>query len=64
MRMVHSRSDYAHHPRGSLIWFECGLVTYFNASKIEILDVKDKTLGKHGAVNKETVQEFVARLKN
>lgn len=43
---------------GSSIWFERGFVTYSNASKIEMLGVKDKTLSKNGAVSEETVCEM------
>ena len=39
---------------GSSAWFECGWVTYSNASKIELLDVPEETLLNKGAVSEET----------
>lgn len=50
---------------GSSAWFECGLVTYSNAFKIELLGVAPMTLERHGAVSAETAAEMatgVARL--
>jgi nicotinamide-nucleotide amidase len=38
---------------GSSEWFDCGFVTYSNASKTEILDVADALLAQHGAVSEE-----------
>ncbi len=43
---------------GSSDWFERGFVTYSNASKTELLGVKDETLKKHGAVCEETAREM------
>lgn len=39
---------------GSSEWFECGFVTYSNASKIALLNVPETLLEQHGAVSKET----------
>jgi nicotinamide-nucleotide amidase len=38
---------------GSSNWFECGLVTYSNASKSELLDVSPALIAQHGAVSEE-----------
>jgi len=43
---------------GSSDWFERGYVTYSNESKQELLDVKDETLARHGAVSEETAREM------
>ncbi len=43
---------------GSSQWFDRGFVTYSNAAKIELLDVKTKTLQQFGAVSAETAVEM------
>lgn len=43
---------------GSSDWFERGFVTYSNAAKQEVLEVKQSTLKKHGAVSEETAREM------
>ena len=43
---------------GSSQWFECGFVTYSNASKIKMLGVKTETLATFGAVSQETALEM------
>jgi nicotinamide-nucleotide amidase len=43
---------------GSSDWFERGFVTYSNASKRELLGVRQPTLKKHGAVSEETAREM------
>ncbi len=43
---------------GSSEWFERGFVTYTYISKREMLDVKEATLGRHGAVAEEVVLEM------
>ena len=48
---------------GSSSFFERGLVTYSNESKIEHLGVRKKTLEKYGAVSKETAEEMAEGLK-
>lgn len=39
---------------GSSAWFDCGFVTYSNASKMSLLGVPGSTLEQHGAVSAET----------
>tara|TARA_R110001599_G_scaffold171353_1_gene362094 strand:- start:80616 stop:81122 length:507 start_codon:yes stop_codon:yes gene_type:complete len=39
---------------GSSAWFDCGFVTYSNASKIALLNVSAQILDQHGAVSEET----------
>lgn len=39
---------------GSSAWFDCGFVTYSNASKVSLLNVATSTLEQHGAVSAET----------
>jgi len=41
---------------GSSAWFDCGLVTYSNQSKQELLGVSGQTLELYGAVSGETVR--------
>ncbi|MEE9493691.1 MAG: nicotinamide-nucleotide amidohydrolase family protein [Gammaproteobacteria bacterium] len=43
---------------GSSQWFECGFVTYSNASKRAMLGVSENVLGEHGAVSLEVVAEM------
>ncbi len=43
---------------GSSIWFDRGLITYSNESKIELLKVNQNTLSKFGAVSKEVASEM------
>ena len=38
---------------GSSEWFDCGFVTYSNASKIELLDVPAALIAQFGAVSEE-----------
>jgi len=45
---------------GSSDWFERGFVTYSNAAKIEMLQVKANTLHAHGAVSEQTATEMAA----
>lgn len=50
---------------GSSAWFERGFITYSNASKQELLNVKAETLIKYGAVSEQTALEMViGALKN
>jgi len=45
---------------GSSRWFECGYVTYSNASKARLLGVSSLTLESYGAVSEATVREMAA----
>ncbi|WP_050466992.1 CinA family protein [Herbaspirillum chlorophenolicum] len=38
---------------GSSEWFDCGFVTYSNASKNELLDIPEAMIALHGAVSEE-----------
>lgn len=38
---------------GSSEWFDCGFITYSNASKSELLNVPAALLAQHGAVSEE-----------
>lgn len=39
---------------GSSAWFDCGFVTYSNASKMSLLNVPAEVLEQYGAVSNET----------
>lgn len=43
---------------GSSAWFDCGLVTYSNQSKIALLKVLSSTLSTHGAVSEAVAAEM------
>jgi len=45
---------------GCSAWFERGFVTYSNASKQQMLGVRETTLEQHGAVSEMVVREMVA----
>lgn len=45
---------------GSSAVFECGIVSYSNRIKHEILGVKTETLEKYGAVSEQTAREMVS----
>ena len=38
---------------GSSAWYDCGFITYSNASKTELLDVSAALIAQHGAVSEE-----------
>jgi nicotinamide-nucleotide amidase len=38
---------------GSSEWFDCGFITYSNASKNELLDIAESLIAQHGAVSEE-----------
>ncbi|MDB5769909.1 MAG: nicotinamide-nucleotide amidase [Burkholderiales bacterium] len=38
---------------GSSDWFDCGFITYSNASKTELLDVSAAMIAQHGTVSEE-----------
>jgi nicotinamide-nucleotide amidase len=41
---------------GSSEWFECGFITYSNASKSDMLDVPEALIVRYGAVSDEVAQ--------
>ena len=45
---------------GSSEWFDCGLVTYSNASKTGFLDVPDALIAQFGAVSEEVAAAMAA----
>lgn len=47
---------------GSSQWFECGIVTYSNASKHTLLDVDERVLEQFGAVSEPVVIQMVEGL--
>ena len=49
---------------GSSDVFLYGIVCYSNNSKIKFLNVNEETLGKHGAVSKQTVEEMLYGLNS
>ncbi len=49
---------------GSSAVFECGIVSYSNRIKHEILGVKQETLDTFGAVSEQTAREMVAGVLN
>jgi len=48
------------HTAGSSAWFDCGFVTYTNASKTDMLGVLMNTIETFGAVSVETAGEMAA----
>ncbi|HCX86473.1 MAG TPA: damage-inducible protein CinA [Gammaproteobacteria bacterium] len=44
---------------GSSDWFECGLVTYSNASKVSLAGVPESLISRHGAVSAEVAKAMV-----
>lgn len=51
-------AEYITAVAGSSAWFECGFVTYSNASKIKMLGVSAATLDAVGAVSEPTAKEM------
>jgi nicotinamide-nucleotide amidase len=45
---------------GSSDWFDRGFVTYSNAAKLEMLDVRRETLDRYGAVSEETARAMAS----
>lgn len=43
---------------GSSKWFDRGFITYSNASKIELLGIRNETLDSHGAVSEAIATEM------
>ncbi len=48
---------------GSSAYFERGVVTYSNLSKVELLGVPEKIIEEHGAVSRETAEAMVLGLR-
>jgi nicotinamide-nucleotide amidase len=48
---------------GSSEYFECGVVSYSNRSKIELLGVSIETIEKHGAVSSETAEAMAVGIR-
>ncbi len=44
---------------GSSNWFDCGFITYSNAAKQKLLEVKEQTLIQYGAVSEQAAHEMV-----
>ena len=49
---------------GSSAWFDCGLVTYSNQSKMDLLGVSGQTLLSHGAVSEAVAAEMAVGCLN
>ncbi len=50
---------------GSSTWFDRGFVTYSNLSKVQMLNVNQRSLDQHGAVSEVVAKEMVeGALKN
>lgn len=47
---------------GSSAWFERGLITYSNLSKVQLLGVPSTTVALHGAVSEQTVRAMAEGL--
>ncbi len=43
---------------GSSAWFDRGFVTYSDAAKVDLLGVKQETIGSHGAVSEAVAREM------
>jgi nicotinamide-nucleotide amidase len=43
---------------GSSAWFDRGFVTYSNDAKVDVLGVKQETIGGHGAVSEAVAREM------
>jgi nicotinamide-nucleotide amidase len=43
---------------GSSAWFDRGFVTYSNEAKVDLLGVKQETIGSHGAVSEAVAREM------
>jgi len=44
---------------GSSAWYDRGFVTYSNEAKVDLLGVKQETIGSHGAVSEAVAREMV-----
>jgi nicotinamide-nucleotide amidase len=43
---------------GSSGWFDRGFVTYSNGAKVDLLGVREETIGSHGAVSEAVAREM------
>jgi nicotinamide-nucleotide amidase len=43
---------------GSSAWFDRGFVTYTNEAKVDLLGVREETIGSHGAVSEAVAREM------
>ena len=43
---------------GSSAWFDRGFIAYANAAKVDLLGVRQETLGTHGAVSEAVAREM------
>ena len=43
---------------GSSAWYDRGFVTYSNEAKVDLLGVKQETIGSHGAVSEAVAREM------
>ena len=43
---------------GSSAWFDRGFIAYANAAKVDLLGVRQETLGSHGAVSEAVAREM------
>lgn len=43
---------------GSSAWYDRGFVTYSNESKVDLLGVRQETIGSHGAVSEAVAREM------
>ncbi len=57
-------ADYLTNISGSSHYFERGVVSYSNASKVEILKVDEDTIIKHGAVSIEVARQMAEGIKS
>ena len=49
---------------GSSIYYDCGIITYSNTAKQQLLNVQPKTLEKFGAVSEQTAHEMATNIRN
>jgi len=57
-------SDLLTNIPGSSDYFKVGLITYSNASKVDLVQVSPETLESHGAVSAQTALEMVQGVQN
>ena len=43
---------------GSSVWYDRGFVTYSNEAKVDLLGVRQETIGSHGAVSEAVAREM------